>query len=459
MAIGTPITAATDGTTVVEVDPISRIEGHLGVKVTDRRRRHHRGRRPRQPVAWFRELPARPRGQRRDHVHAAYLRCLPGSARHDLDLRRRCGSRLQPRTTSRSLTTAPTVCPPRRYTSATSCSASEFLMSSITHFYHLAAPSYVQGPPIPPWTPYFNSLDYNSAAGERRRRRNERLPATPDAAGFSDDLWSAVITSYVTALRVRRLTFEAGALFAGRMPMTSCFVGGGVTNNDTTTELQDRCDKFRDVMEEVGTFVVQRVRPDRARAWCALRALDNVNNAGGLGYGAGVGNFLAWGAFPNPADDTLALPGGVLDSAAPAPQRCESQFKVANKAQVLATSVRLSGTRTAFRRNLKEDITNSRYKDSLGEYDANNQAYPGAVTRTEPDRANGYTYSKAPRWDGNPCEVGPFARLVIAGYYPIDGTALALTVPGYGAYTKIVNGTNRPRPQDGRGGHRCRARP
>ena len=31
----------------------------------------------------------------------------------------------------------------------------EFLMSSLTHFYHLAAPSYVQGPAIPPWTPWF----------------------------------------------------------------------------------------------------------------------------------------------------------------------------------------------------------------------------------------------------------------------------------------------------------------
>ncbi len=48
--------------------------------------------------------------------------------------------------------------------------AAEFLMSSITHFYHLVAPSYVQGPAIPPWTPYFNNSYYNpllreSAAG------------------------------------------------------------------------------------------------------------------------------------------------------------------------------------------------------------------------------------------------------------------------------------------------------
>ena len=38
--------------------------------------------------------------------------------------------------------------------------SAEFLMSSITHFYHLAAPSYVQGPAMPPWTPYFNDEYY-----------------------------------------------------------------------------------------------------------------------------------------------------------------------------------------------------------------------------------------------------------------------------------------------------------
>ncbi|MGE5531561.1 MAG: nickel-dependent hydrogenase large subunit, partial [Bacteroidota bacterium] len=39
--------------------------------------------------------------------------------------------------------------------------SAEFLMSSITHFYHLAAPSYVQGPAMPPWTPYFDDAHYH----------------------------------------------------------------------------------------------------------------------------------------------------------------------------------------------------------------------------------------------------------------------------------------------------------
>jgi hydrogenase large subunit len=301
---------------------------------------------------------------------------------------------------------------------------SEFLMSSITHFYHLAAPSYVQGPHIPPWTPYFNDADYNALllSGDRNVPENTE--------GFSDDLWSTVIRSYVTALRIRRLTFEAGALFAGRMPMTSCYVGGGVTF-DKTANLAERCDKFRAVMEEVGRFIVQEYVPIVLALGALYPAWDNNFN-GGSNYGAGVGNFLAWGAFPNPVDNTLALPGGVWLGG----NAGSLQFGVANKAQVLSQFV--SGANSV-PTNLKEDITNSRYADSLGEYDANNQAYPGEVSRTEPNRATGYTYSKAPRWDGNACEVGPFARLVVGGMYPLNGGTLAGTVPGYTAYVKTVN--------------------
>ncbi len=64
-------------------------------------------------------------------------------------------------------------------------------------------------------------------------------------------------------------------------------------------------------MEEVGRFVVQEYVPIVLALGVLYPTFDNTNNTGGLGYGAGVGNFLAWGAFPNPADDTLALPGGV----------------------------------------------------------------------------------------------------------------------------------------------------
>ena len=91
------------------------------------------------------------------------------------------------------------------------------------------------------------------APGARRHVR--LLVARPrDSAdrlldGFSDDLWSTVIRSYVVALRVRRLTFEAGALFAGRMPMTSVYIGGGVTFDGTENVTRSRQQPHDDVRE------------------------------------------------------------------------------------------------------------------------------------------------------------------------------------------------------------------
>lgn len=316
----------------------------------------------------------------------------------------------------------------------------EFLMSSITHFYHLAAPSYVQGPSMPPWTPYFaDSYYYDDDLGTDARATllsgGRALPE--NVQGFSKDLWSTVIRSYVKALRIRRLTFEAGALFAGRMPMTSCFVGGGVTF-DGTENLAARCQAFRDLTAEIGDFVIKEYVPIVLALGRLYTAFDNTDN-GGQGYGAGLGVFLSWGAFPN-LDDTLTLKGGLAGAGA-------KDFTVSNRAQVNSLFLAASGLGSV-KANLKEDISNSRYAISAmdaaaGSY-SGTAAFPGDVWRTEPERANGYTYMKAPRWNGESCEVGPLARLVVSGLYPVNGSTLLSTVnptglAGYAAYAKTVD--------------------
>jgi Ni,Fe-hydrogenase I large subunit len=315
--------------------------------------------------------------------------------------------------------------------------ASEFLMSSITHFYHLVAPSYVQGPAIPPWIPYFSDSQYsapllasNHGSGAVASSAGDGI--VPDANPATMRLWDAVIISYVRALKIRRLTFEAGALFAGRMPMTSCYVGGGVTN-DGTEDLTDRCDTFETIMQEVAKFILNEYVPIVLALGVLYPDYDNTDN-GGAGFGAGLGRFLSWGAFPNlDANDTLTLPGGVYDANGDV-----ANFTVANKAEVISKF--LAGGTNAVPTNLTEDIANARYEVAGldyaaygGTYDGDGNplndegtvAYPGAVSRTAPNRANGYTYMKAPRWAGWACEVGPFARLAVAGIYPVDGSTLS----------------------------------
>lgn len=296
--------------------------------------------------------------------------------------------------------------------------SAEFLMSHLTHLYHLAAPSYVQGPNMPPWTPYFDDSYYNPALLSGGRA----LPA--DEAGFSADLWSAVIKQYVKALRIRRLTFEAGALFAGRMPMTSALIAGGVTN-DKSAPLAAKCQKFRDMMAEIGTFIVQEFVPLFLALGALYPAWDNTAN-GGSGYGAGCGNFLSWGGFPQ-TNGTLGMARGYkIGAAAVEPISKQDVYD-----------------------HLREHIKYSRYAQVTATADHNGAALPADVSdpatevRTVPERSvhSKYSWLKAPRWMNEPMEVGPFARMVVGGLYPVDGTALAANAnlsPVYLRYVKTV---------------------
>ena len=328
----------------------------------------------------------------------------------------------------------------------------EFLMSSITHFYHLAAPSYVQGPAIPPWTPFFDNSYYHvklrGADSARADLAAGAVGIIPNPVPSQMHLWDAVILSYVKALRIRRMTFEAAALFAGRMPMTSCLVGGGVTN-DGTEDLTARATAFRSIIREVGLFVVQEYVPIALALGALYPAFDNVGNQPvSGGSGAGLGRYLSWGGLPTiDASGTLVLPGGVFDAntsghvTSGAYDVDVTHFRAINKADVYAMF--LDGGKYSVSGNLTEDIAHSRYSIAAADTGVytGTKAYPGDVARTKPARASGYTYMKAPRWNNQAFEVGPLARMAVAGYYPVDNVSTLLsTFPGYSLYTTATTG-------------------
>ncbi len=338
--------------------------------------------------------------------------------------------------------------------------AEEFLMSSLTHFYHLAAPSYIQGPNVPPWTPYFAASYYNPllqsttsvgtgdlATGNGGNGiAGATLPANA-ADGFSKDLWSAVIKQYVHALRIRRLTFEAGALFAGRMPMTSAYIAGGtgVNKNDSLSAKVAQC---KTLTKEVADFIVTDYIPVVLALGALYPNYDNLANATTLnavrsdlwtafnqdaagapgatntGWGAGVGNMLAWGGFPQ-MDGTLALHRGYMP-----------------KADVVAKNPATAITIANVKSNLREHIAHSRYSadqanDNGGVANPAGVTDPLSETRTHPVRNDSAKYSwlKAPRWAGAAAEVGPMARMYVNGVLK-DGDTLASSVPGYTLYAK-----------------------
>lgn len=409
-----------------EVDPISRIEGHLGVKVTsavDSTAGTHDS-----AIGTITEADAH------GNLWRGFENFLIGRRANDAITftQRICGVCPVPHGTASMFAADFAMNASEGYATFSDASgvgvpaaalhirniilACEFLMSSITHFYHLAALSYVQGPAVPPWTPFFPTAQYNTNL--LNPGGTSAVPAM--SGGHPADLWSAVVLQYVKALRIRRLTFEAGALFAGRMPMTSSFVAGGTTNRflGGRDDFLARTAALRTMLEEVGKFVVSEYVPLAFALGALYPDFDNVANTTspfgtGKGYGAGLGNFLAWGGFPQ-ADDTMAIKGGVVVDATGANTRTA----------LLQNRAGLATAKAAVEANLEEFISRSRYANTYGYSTGVDHAYPGNVTRTEPKRddASKYSWMKAPRWGGLAMEVGPLARMVVNNLYLVDGT-------------------------------------
>jgi len=147
-----------------------------------------------------------------------------------------------------------------------------FLQSHLLHFYHLALQDFVDGPNMPPWQP--------SWAVDKR---------------FSATETSTLVSHYVTALDMRRKAHELGAIFGGRMPCPPSFLPGGCTAVPTAS----RIGGFSNYLTLVANFINRVYIPDVA--FVAKRYDDY------FGIGVGPKNLLAYGVFSLDATGTSKL--------------------------------------------------------------------------------------------------------------------------------------------------------
>ncbi|HEY5957318.1 MAG TPA: nickel-dependent hydrogenase large subunit [Polyangiaceae bacterium] len=235
--------------------------------------------------------------------------------------------------------------------------AANFIDSHILSFYHLSLPDFVQGPAMAPWQPAWQS--------------DKRVDST-DGARF--------VQNYVAALAFRRKAQELGAVFSGRMPHPSCIVPGGIT----TTVRADRVEKFRALLLEIQAFVQS--------VYLADVELLATHYPDYFAIGRGHGHLLAFGAFGTGERGLtdLALKQGFARKGA------------------LPETVRT--------RAIAEQVTYSWYAEGTdGEFD-NLKPHDGVTNVAYPKTA-AYSWLKAPRYHGLPCEVGPLARQTVAGIY------------------------------------------
>jgi len=228
-----------------------------------------------------------------------------------------------------------------------------YLESHILHFYLLSLPDYIKGPGMPPWTPGF----------EMDRRVDQAT------AGL-------FIGHYLEAINMRRKCHEMGALFGGKLPHSPAYIAGGFTAVPSAANLE----KFGNNLDAILDFINTRYIPDVER----LASLYSDYFMIGRGYG----NLLCYGAFElnNPGSAKLFPAGRIVNGG--------------GTVQPMDPAA------------ITEDATHSWYTN------ASNNMHPSAEdTVPQYPKDGGYSWLKAPRYAGLPCECGPLARMWVKGEY------------------------------------------
>jgi len=171
------------------------------------------------------------------------------------------------------------------------------------------------------------------------------------------------------------------AVFGGKNPHPQSLVVGGVTCVADLTA--DRIAEFLYLTKETQDFIKNVYVPD------LLAVASFYKDWGAIG---GTTNFLAWGEFPltDKEPESLYMPRGVIM------KRDLANVKMADPDKVT------------------EDVTRAWYEKGTPKHPSEGETKPLAGDpKYQPDKGQ-YSWFKAPRYDGEPCEVGPLARVLVA---------------------------------------------
>jgi hydrogenase large subunit len=245
--------------------------------------------------------------------------------------------------------------------------AANFIQSHVLHFYHLAALDYVDVTAAAG----YEGDDADLKAVAEFIERGALEPFVPRYEGdyrLSAEQNLAGVKHYVAALHVRKNAHEMLALFGGKMPHQCTVNVGGVTTQVTADKMAAALTYAREIAE----FVERCYVPDVLMVASAYPDY--------LAIGRGCSRFLAYGVF---SEEGL-FPGGLFELAED--RLCPVEPE-----------------------KITEDVKNSYYADGAdGLHPSRGRTEPA------PGKQGAYSWLKAPRYDGRPCEVGPLARMAVA---------------------------------------------
>ncbi len=249
-----------------------------------------------------------------------------------------------------------------------------YLQSHILHFYHLTVLDYIDPSGIKEYEgkdPELLSFKKFLLSGDG----SPFLPREKFSSPLSKEENIRLLEHYLKALHIRKLAHEAGALWGGKMPHTVGMVAGGVTQKPGL----DRIAEFHWRIKEISEFIENFYIPDIL----LLREKFPEERETGSAYR----NFLSYGAFNLKEEDRS--------------QEERERF---------FTCGIVEGGKS-FRPLKVEDITES---VSHSWFEGEKDLYPlDEETIPSPEKEKAYSWLKAPRYRGEPFEVGPVSRIMV----------------------------------------------
>jgi hydrogenase large subunit len=256
-----------------------------------------------------------------------------------------------------------------------------WLHDSILHFYHLSALDYIDPTAVlnyqgsdPDLVAVKEKIKVLAEAGDL----HPLLPSyEPDEFCVRDpEVATQLVHHYLKALEIQAKGRKAAAIFSGKQPHHSAMVVGGVTNYPNLEQVQ----QFRRILNEVIYFAKNTYLPDAF--YLAKGPLAPLEKAS---VGASAGNYISFGGYPlDSSGSKFLFPSGVVFN---------NKFD-----QVLPFDPE----------EIREELDFAWYKD-----EARPSSPDGDFTDVDLDKEKGYSFIKAPRYQGRPMEVGPLARMVV----------------------------------------------
>ena len=287
------------------------------------------------------------------------------------------------------------------------------LHDHIVHFYQLSALDWVDVLQIPKADPAAASKLAESLSPWPRNSRNE-LKAAQDkvkavAAGgqlgiFANGYWGhpamrlspevnlLAFSHYLQALEYQRKALQVVGMLGSKTPHVQTLTVGGVTNAidlDSQSALgMDRLEAIRTLLAEVNQFVQQVYLVDV----CAVAAMYPE----WFKIGSGVRNYLAVPDLPlDSRGSAHDLPGGYIMNGNVSGAH---PFKTAADPE--------------FRQAVTEDVTHSYYQGAKPLHPWSGETEPEFTGWNGEQK---YSWVKAPRFQGQPMQVGPLSQ-VLVGY-------------------------------------------